>query len=80
MAGKILLLFSRSAREVLVMESEDEGQTWSNATDITAMVALPSWFKVAPSSPGGLQLPGGRLIIGQSTFLPQNDSASNHGI
>ena len=64
MAGKILLLFSRSTKQVLVLESKDEGETWSNMVDITGMVALPSWFKVAPSVPGGLQLPTGRLIVG----------------
>ena len=64
-AEKILLLFSRNTRQVLVLESEDEGQTWSDGMDITEMVALPSWLKVAPSNPGGLQLPSGRLIMGQ---------------
>ena len=63
--GKILLLYSRDKRQVLVMESSDEGSSWGNTVDITAMVALPSWSIVAPSVPGGLQLSSGRLIAGR---------------
>ena len=47
-----------------MMETRDEGSTWSNVVDITAMVALPIWFHVAPGMPGGVQLPSGRLIVG----------------
>lgn len=68
-SGKVFLLFSRDTKHVLVMESKDECRTWNNMVDITSMVALPTWFKVAPSVPGGLQLPSGRLIVGMSESL-----------
>lgn len=65
MAGKILLLFSRNMNGIFVIESRDEGSTWGALADITGMVALPTWSKVAPSVPGGQQLPNGRLILGR---------------
>ena len=65
-AGKILLLFSHNMDGIYIMESSDEGRTWSSVVDITAMVTLPTWSKVAPSVPGGQQLPSGRLILGMA--------------
>lgn len=71
-AGKILLLFSRNMNKIYSAESRNEGKTWSNVVDITTMVTLPNWSKVAPSVPGGVQLPNGRLIMGKAVCIVIN--------
>lgn len=48
-----------------MIESADEGLTWSNPVDITDMIAPSTQIEtVFPGGPGGLQLPNGRLILG----------------
>lgn len=66
-SGKILLVFCRENKDVLTLESSDDGLTWGNMADITTMVRQPTWSLIGTGPPGGLQLPSGRLIICMST-------------
>ena len=61
--GKIILAFCRNNKDVLTMESSDNGLTWGNMVDITKTVVLPAWSFIGTGPPGGIQLPSGRLII-----------------
>ena len=61
--GKIVLAFCRNNKNVLTMESSDDGATWGNMVDISSMVTESSWEFVGTGPPGGIQLPSGRLII-----------------
>lgn len=61
--GQILLLFCRDSKDVLQLESNDDGMTWDNMRDITSMVKLPTLTIVASGPSNGLQLPSGRFVI-----------------
>ena len=63
-SAKILLLFCRDNKQVLQMESMDDGVTWGSMVDITEMVVSTAWSFVGTGPPGGIQLPSGRLVIG----------------
>ena len=63
MTGKIILLFARDSKNILKLESMDDGMTWGSVDDITSMVMDPSWPAMDTGPPGGIQLPSGRLII-----------------
>lgn len=54
---------SPSGRTVWTMKSEDDGQTWSQATEITATVKRPDWRWYATGPGAGIQASNGRLII-----------------
>ena len=45
------------------IKSDDDGQTWSDPIDITAMTKKPEWRAGSPGPGKGLQLKNGRLII-----------------
>jgi sialidase-1 len=65
--GRIWLVFGREAKQVLVMHSDDDGQTWTEAVDITTQVTKPEW-KFYGVGPGiGVQLREGahrgRIVI-----------------
>ena len=63
--GKIVVLFSRGEKSVLLVESRDGGHTWEGVTDITGMVGGgPTLLSVTPGIPGGLRLPNERLVFG----------------
>ena len=62
-SGKIILLFVRDSKNVLKLESADDGVSWGSVQDITRMVMDPSWTAIDTGPPGGIQLPSGRLII-----------------
>ena len=68
MTGKIILAFCRNNKDVLTMESTDDGLTWGNMVDITETVVLPAWGFIGTGPPGGIQLPSGRLIICMTTY------------
>ena len=61
--GKIILLFARDSKNILKLESMDDGVTWGSVEDITRMVMDPTWPAMDTGPPGGIQLPSGRLII-----------------
>ena len=61
--GKIILLFARDSKNILKLESMDDGVTWGSVEDITSMVMDPTWPAMDTGPPGGIQLPTGRLII-----------------
>ena len=61
--GKIILLFARDSKNILKLESMDDGVTWGSVEDITSMVMDPTWPAMDTGPPGGIQLPSGRLII-----------------
>ena len=63
MAGKIILLFARDSKNILKLESVDEGVTWGSVVDITSMVMDPTWSSMDTGPPGGIQLPSGRLLV-----------------
>lgn len=58
---------SKSTRTVWVLRSEDDGLTWSKATEITATTKDPSWGWYATGPGNGIQLQkgphAGRLVI-----------------
>ncbi len=57
------MLCSRDNKDVLQLESSDDGVTWGNMVDITTMVKLPIWTFIASGPSDGLQLPSGRFLI-----------------
>ena len=61
--GKIVLLFVRDSKNVLKLESMDDGITWGSIDDISSMVMDPSWSVMDTGPPRGIQLPSGRLVI-----------------
>lgn len=58
---------SKSTRTVWVLRSEDDGLTWSKATEITATTKDPSWGWYATGPGNGIQLQkgphAGRVVI-----------------
>ncbi|WP_072329275.1 MULTISPECIES: exo-alpha-sialidase [unclassified Paenibacillus] len=57
------ILAGKTARGVLVMKSEDDGETWSEPKDITAAVKRPEWTWYATGPCHAIQLKSGRLIV-----------------
>jgi len=58
--GLLLLPFSRENRAAAVLRSTDFGATWALGP---ALPVPPAWTWVATGPPGGLALPGGRLVV-----------------
>ena len=65
--GTIWLPFSRDNQRVLLINSTDDGRTWSKPRDITAAVLPSKWAWVGPGPGHGIQLAGkkwaGRLVV-----------------
>ena len=63
----IIALRSKDTRRVFVSHSEDDGQTWSPATEITSEVKQENWTWYATGPGSGIQLQQGphkgRLVI-----------------
>ena len=59
-----MLVLCRDNKEVLQLESADNGLSWANKVEISEMVVGAGWSFVGTGPPGGLQLPSGRLVIG----------------
>jgi sialidase-1 len=83
--GVIWLTLCRNNRDVLVMSSEDEGQTWSPPRDITASVKEPGWGWFATGPGHGIQLSRGphrgRLVIPcDCGFTPQLKNETQHSL
>lgn len=67
------ILTGKKMREVLVMQSDDDGLSWSAPKDITASVKLPEWTWYATGPCHAVQLQSGRLIV------PCNHASLNPG-
>ena len=65
--SRIIDQTSKDTRRIFVMQSGDDGSTWSKAKEITSTVKLPSWTWYATGPVHGIQLKNkpykGRLII-----------------
>ena len=61
--GVITLVFCRDNTEVFYLQSSDDGVTWKNHRNITAVAREPQWGFTGSGPPGGIQLPSGRLVI-----------------
>jgi len=65
--SQIIAGTSKDTRRVFILSSEDEGQTWSGAREITDDVKLPNWTWYATGPVHGIQLEStsykNRLII-----------------
>jgi hypothetical protein len=79
--GKVVLVFCRNNKDVLVTTSLDFGQTWDKPRALPA--ASPIWGKngtwpwYATGPPQGLQLPSGRLLVAADH---RGFPASNHAL
>ena len=64
---KVLLLVAMGSDSILLLQSSNEGITWTSARNITSMITTSPWSgdHIAPGYPGGIQLPSGRLIQGK---------------
>lgn len=64
---QIINLQSKDTRRIFVLQSTDDGQTWSTPLEITKSVKLPDWTWYATGPCHGIQLTlgknSGRLII-----------------
>ena len=65
----ITLVFCRDNTEVFSLQSSDDGATWVDLRNITAAVREPQWGFTGSGPPGGIQLPSGRLVIGEGIYL-----------
>lgn len=68
---------SVEGRRVFVMESGDNGATWSEPVEITASVKRPHWRWYATGPCNGIQLKGGRLLI-PANHSDHSDQAKHH--
>ncbi|MET8832104.1 sialidase family protein [Streptomyces sp. NPDC004610] len=63
-------------RRVWVQHSDDDGLTWSPATDITDQVKQPGWRWYATTPGHGIQLTGGRVVVPGNHTLPPEPGTS----
>lgn len=61
--GRIWLPFCRNNKQVFIMSSDDDGETWSKPVEITESVSKPEWTWYATGPGHGVQLRSGRLLI-----------------
>lgn len=61
--GVVHLLLCHDNKRVLIMQSEDDGKTWSDARDITKSALDPEWRWVGTGPGHGIQLKSGRLVV-----------------
>lgn len=83
--GVIWLTLCRNNRDVLVMSSRDEGQTWSAPRDITGSVKDSGWGWFATGPGHGIQLARGphrgRLVFPcDCGFTPQLKNETQHSL
>lgn len=83
--GSIFLAFCRNNLEVFLLESVDDGASWSTARNITDVVGSHLWVATGP--PGGVQLSTGRLLVpGDHGVKTSSDTVSfvmysdDHGV
>lgn len=78
--GKVILAFCRDNKEVFTIESTDNGLTWGSVVNISSVATEPEWGFVGTGPPGGIQLPSGRLVIGNtvSVMLPRILDTANY--
>ncbi len=61
--GTIWLPFCQNNKQVFIMSSDDDGQTWTKPVEITKQVSRPEWTWYATGPGHGTQLANGRLLI-----------------
>lgn len=61
--GTIWLPLCLDNKRVLLMRSDDDGQTWSKPVDITEQAVNPKWPRIWTGPGHGIQLKSGRLLI-----------------
>lgn len=61
--GEVLIRAGRAPRDVWITSSADDGATWSEPREITALVKRPGWTWYATGPGHGIQLAGGRLLV-----------------
>jgi sialidase-1 len=61
--AQIIARTSKASRECWVMQSDDDGETWSRPRNITATTKAPDWTWYATGPGVGIQLRSGRLLI-----------------
>jgi len=61
--GTIWLPYCRDNQRVFVMNSKDDGYTWSAPVEITSDVKTPGWQWMGAGPGHGIQLTSGRLLI-----------------
>ena len=75
---------SQSTRHVFVLQSTDEGMTWSTPRDITSQVKKPEWAWYATGPGSGSQLENepykGRLIVGCDHVVADTKKGYSHAI
>jgi sialidase-1 len=65
----VWLLYCLNNLQVFVINSSDNGETWSSPRNITVSVVDPSWDWVATGPGHGLQLASGRLYAPTDHFI-----------
>lgn len=61
--GTIWLPLCRNNAQVLMMKSDDDGDTWTKPLDITSAVKKPHWTWYATGPGVGIQTRTGRLVV-----------------
>jgi sialidase-1 len=61
--GEDKIVKGQARRDVWIMKSEDDGESWSEPADITAQAKRPDWTWYATGPGHGIQLRGGRLLV-----------------
>ena len=61
--GSIVLPFCKENQTVFVTRSDDDGDTWTEPTEITDSVKDPAWTYLGTGPGHGIQLKSGRLLI-----------------
>jgi|CZKY01.1.fsa_nt_gi sialidase-1 len=61
--GILWLVFCKDNQQVFVVQSGDDGVTWSNPREITGQVKERTWKYVASGPGHGIQLKNGRLLV-----------------
>lgn len=61
--GVVWLMMLHDDKNVLVMRSEDDGETWNEPVDVTKDVLPPSWEKFIIGPGHGIQLNSGKLVV-----------------
>jgi len=78
--AQIIAQKSKESRTVWVMQSRDEGETWTKPEEITSQVKLPNWTWYATGPGVSIQLKGGRLVIPCDHFVAGSKSSRSHVI